>query len=117
MGSREKAHAIIHSAAVAASATAGALAQGAILGVDTPILTGIHIGMVMSLGELFDQRVDTTAAITLLGLWAGQGVGVAIAKGLLGTLPGIGNLANAAATAMHTEALGWLAYSYFADRA
>jgi uncharacterized protein (DUF697 family) len=110
---KQKAHAVIHSAAAAAAATAGAMAQGAIVGADAPILTGIHVGMVVSLGELLDQRIDKSTAIAFLGTAAGAGVGVAIAKGLLGLMPGIGNAANAAATAAHTEALGWLAYKYF----
>ncbi len=112
---KEKANAIIHSAASSAAATAGAMAQGATFGADAPILTGIQIGMVIALGELFDQRLDKSAAIALLGTWAGAGLGVAGARAMMGWFPGIGNAANAAVTFAHTEALGYLAYKYFEE--
>lgn len=116
MTKKEKAHAIIHGAAASAAATAGALAQGAIFGADTPILTGIHIGMVVALADLFGKEMERAAAVALLGTYAGAGLGVAGAKALLGLIPGLGNAANASVTFAHTEALGWFAYKYFEER-
>ncbi|KWT90912.1 hypothetical protein [Candidatus Magnetominusculus xianensis] len=114
---REKrAKMIIHGASVASAATAGALAQGATLGLDTPFLTVITVGMVIALGELFDQKTNKSTALAILGQAAGAGVGVAGAKALLGWFPGIGNLANAIITTIYTEGLGWWVYKYFTKK-
>lgn len=110
---KDKAHQIILTATVAASTASGAMAQGAAFGADTPVLTGIHVGMIASLGELFDQSVDKLAAVTILRLAAGAGIGVYGAKALLGWIPGLGNLANASISAAYTEKLGWWCFDYF----
>ncbi|NJR38754.1 MAG: hypothetical protein HC781_07770 [Leptolyngbyaceae cyanobacterium CSU_1_4] len=52
-----KAHLIIHGAAASAAAASGAMAQGAVFGADTVVLTTIHVGMVLALGELFGQSL------------------------------------------------------------
>jgi len=110
---KRKAHLIIHGASASAAAASGAMAQGAAFGADTAVLTGIHIGMVAALGELFGQSLDKQAAIALLGTAAGAGIGVYGAKALLGFLPGIGNAANAAISGGYTETLGWWCFNYF----
>jgi uncharacterized protein (DUF697 family) len=114
---KDKADMVIHAAAAAAGAASAALAQGAIFGADTPVLTAIHVGMVHSLGEIFGQDVDKQAAIALLGVAAGAGIGLAAARGVLGLVPWLGNAANAAISASYTEALGWWCFSYFDDQA
>jgi len=101
-----KAHLIIHGAAVSAAAASGAMAQGAAFGADTVVLTTIHVGMVLALGELFGQSLDKQAAMAILGTAAGAGVGVFGAKAILGFFPGIGNVANATISGSYTEALG-----------
>lgn len=112
---KEKAGMVIHAATVAASAASAALAQGAVFGADTAVLTGIHIGMIHNLGELFGENLGRQAAMTILGPFAGAGIGVAGVKGLLGLFPGLGNAANAAISAAYTEALGWWCFKYFDD--
>jgi hypothetical protein len=47
---RNRANVLIHGAAVAASAASGSLA---FIALDTPILTGIYIGLVKELGKVF----------------------------------------------------------------
>lgn len=113
---KDKAHTIIHGATVAAAAASGAMAQGAIFGADTAILTGIHVGMVAALGELFGQSVTKQAAMAILGTYAGAGVGIYGVKALLGWFPGIGNAANATISGGYTEALGWWCFKYFDEK-
>lgn len=113
MSRKEDANAIIHTAAALCAGTAGALAQGATVGADAPALTAIQTGMVKELANLFDCDLDTADVLAYLGTQAGVTIGVSGAKALLGWFPGIGNLANAAITFSHTEALGWAAYKYF----
>lgn len=110
---KERANDIIHGAAVASATAAGTLAQVAWFGADTPILTAITLGMIHDLGELFDRDVSEAVAMDILAVVGGSIAGVTIAKGLVGWIPGIGNLANAAATATTTEAIGWSVYNYF----
>lgn len=117
MNHKQHAHQIIHTAAAAAAAAAGALAQGAVIGADTVILTPIHVGMIIALGDLFNIPVDKAMALSLLGTAIGAGLGVGVAKGIFGIFPGAGNVVNASITFAHTEALGWFVYNYFKDQA
>lgn len=110
---KDQAKEIIHTAAVACAATAGALAQGAVVGADTPILIGIQTQMIKDLAELLDHDMEAADVVAYIGQNVGAHFGVAGAKALLGALPGLGNAANAAVTLTHTEALGWAAYKYF----
>lgn len=109
----KKAHLIIHGATASAAAASGAMAQGAAFGADTFVLTGIHVGMIAALGELFGQSIDKQAAMAILGTAAGAGVGIFGAKAILGFFPGVGNAANAAISGGYTEALGWWCFNYF----
>jgi len=113
---KSKAHLIIHGASVSASAASGAMAQGAVFGADTGILTAIHYGMVAALGELFGQSVDKQAAAQLLGTAAGAGIGVFAAKAFLGLFPGVGNIANAFISGSYTEGLGWWCFHFFDEK-
>ncbi|MFN9548359.1 MAG: hypothetical protein ACK6AD_15055 [Cyanobacteriota bacterium] len=113
----DKAKIVIHTATVAAATASAALAQGALFGADTPVLTAIHIGMVHSLGEIFGQDINKQAAIALLGVAAGAGIGLAGARAVLGLIPWLGNAANAAISAGYTETLGWWCFGYFDDQA
>jgi len=53
MSRREDASAVIHTAAALCAATAGALAQGATVGVDTPALIAIQTQMIKEIVGLF----------------------------------------------------------------
>lgn len=112
---KTRAHQIIHGAATACAATAGAMAQGATVGADAPFLTGIQTAMVVALAALFDRDLDEADALAYLGTQAGVSIGVGGAKAILGIFPGIGNFANAAVTFIHTETLGWTAFDYFRE--
>lgn len=105
--------AIIHTASGSAAAASGAMAQGAVVGMDTPVLITIHIGMIISLGEIFGRRLDKTTATALLGAAAGVGIGVFGVKAILGLIPIGGNIVNAAISFGYTEVLGWTFVKYF----
>ncbi|WP_339135231.1 MAG: hypothetical protein WGN25_17400 [Candidatus Electrothrix sp. GW3-4] len=115
MSRREEASAIIHTAAALCAATAGAFAQGATVGADTPALIAIQTKMVKELAGLFDHKIVSEDILNYLIVKPGEYVGVQGAKALLGMFPGIGNLANAGITFTHPEALGWAAYKYFKE--
>lgn len=110
---KQRANKIIHGAAASSASTSAALAQGATLGADTPIITAIAVGMVIALGELFGKSLEKSTAIAILGQTAGASIGVAGAKAVLGWFPGIGNIANATISFTYLEALGWSIYKYF----
>ncbi|MCL2934089.1 MAG: hypothetical protein MGG11_18155 [Trichodesmium sp. MAG_R03] len=102
-----KLEAIIHAASVSAGAASGALAQGAVLALDTPVLITIHIGMIVQLGEVFGRKLNKNTAAALLASAAGVGVGAFGVKAILGFIPFAGNLVNAAVSFGYTELLGW----------
>ncbi|NEP76876.1 MAG: hypothetical protein F6K39_01000 [Okeania sp. SIO3B3] len=98
---------IINTASVSAAAASGALAQGAALGLDTPVLITIHIGMVIQLGEVFGRKLNKNTAAALLGSGVGVGIGAFGVKAILGFIPFAGNLVNATVSFGYTELLGW----------
>ena len=108
-----KAHLLIHGAAVAAGAASGALAQGAVLALDTPILGVIYIGLIEELGELFHQKVTKECGAELLAEFGGFSVGLFGVKAVLGIVPVLGNFANAGISTATTEAMGWSFFNYF----
>ncbi len=102
---KEKCHLIIHGAAASASAVGAGLAQ--IPMSDSAVIIPIQIGMVVALGQVFDQHItDAVAKGVVLGTAAGFG-GRAISQVLVGWIPGVGNLINASTAAALTEAIGW----------
>lgn len=108
-----KLEAIIHTSSGSAAAASGAMAQGAVLGLDTPVIISIHIGMIIALGEIFGRKLDKNTAIALLGAAAGVGIGVFGVKAILGFVPIGGNIVNAAVSFGYTEFLGWTFVKYF----
>ncbi len=98
---------IIHTASGSAAAASGALAQGAALGLDTPVLITIHIGMIIQLGEVFGRKLNKNTAAALLGTGTGVGIGAFGVKAILGLIPFGGNLVNATVSFGYTELLGW----------
>ena len=104
---------IIHIAATKCAATAAALAQGAMIGADAPILTAIQTSMVNDLAQLCGHDLSMGDVFNYLLTQTGAALGVAGAKAILGPFPFLGNIANASVTFTHTEALGWAAYEYF----
>lgn len=104
-----KCHAIIHSASVAA-AGGGALP---IPGPDTIPITVAQIGMVVSLGQVFDKALTELEAKDFIGTFSAALSGRLIAKGLTTWIPGLGTAINAAVAGLLTEWIGWYAAEQF----
>lgn len=97
---------IIHSASAAAGAVGGGLAQ--IPTSDNLIITPIQLTMAVSLGKVFDIDLDQSAAKAAIASAAAATVGRTAAQVLVGWIPGVGNIINAAIAASITEAIGWI---------
>lgn len=107
----EKCHAIIHSASVAAGAFGAGLAQ--IPFADTVPITGIQIGMIIGIAEVFNIDLAEGAAKALLVGFASSTVGRNVAGLIVGWIPGIGNAIKAGTAGALTEAIGWAAVAHF----
>jgi uncharacterized protein (DUF697 family) len=114
MASRaERVHGIIHAAALAAAAVGGGLAQ--VPGSDAAVLMPIQAGMIAALGAEHGVQLGQGAAAELILPFSAAAMGRGLSQALLGWLPGLGNLLNAATAAALTEAIGWAADAYFVE--
>lgn len=111
---RIKCHAIIHSASTIAGAVGVGLAQLPVS--DNVVLVPIQMGMVVALGNIFNQHITDSIANAMVLSSASSFVGRAISQVFVGWIPGIGNLVNATTAAGITEAIGWSITDKF-DRA
>jgi uncharacterized protein (DUF697 family) len=109
----EKIHAIIHAASAAAATVGAGLAQ--VPGSDTAVITPIQVTMVVAIGAAHGAPVSKSAAAELILPFTAAALGRGASQLLLGWLPGLGNVINAATAAAFTEAIGWAADAYFAD--
>ncbi len=107
----EKIHAIIHGAAAAAAAIGGGLAQAP--GSDSALITPIQAAMIAALGIEHATPLSKSAAAELLLPFTAAALGRGISQFVIGWLPGVGNVVNAATAAGLTEAIGWAADAYF----
>lgn len=99
---------IIHGFAVAHATVAATLAQ-TMLG-DEAALTGLTIIMIIAISRLYNQPIEVGSAFAFLGIFAGFYLGTRGAMMCVKWIPGIGNAANAIATTITTEVLGWATY-------
>lgn len=113
LSSKEKklCHTIIHTASSSAAAVGAGLAQLPLA--DNAVITPIQITMIISLGEVFGQKVSKAVAKGLLGGFIANFVGRGIAQVVWGWMPGIGNVSNAITAATITESVGWLCVDHF----
>lgn len=107
-----KCHVIIHSAATGAAAVGAGLAQ--LPGSDNAMIVPMQAGMILSLGAVFGIELTETVAKTLLATTTATMVGRGISQGLVGWIPGIGNVFNATTAAGVTEMIGWTIAKNFA---
>lgn len=102
---REKCHVIIHTATASGGAVAAGMAQ--IPGSDIPVLIGIEVAMVISLGGVFGISLTESSAksvvLTATATFAGRG----LTQALVGWIPGFGNLINASTAIALIETMGW----------
>lgn len=107
-------HGIIHPVSVAAGGVGAGLAQ--IPMSDTAIITPAQIGMIISLGKVFDMNISNSTAKGILAGIATSYGGRMASQALVGWIPGVGNAVNAATAVTITEAVGWLAVAHFIDQ-
>lgn len=112
---RAKCHVIIHAASLAAAAVGAGLAQ--LSGSDNAILVPIQTAMTVSLGEVFDIKLTTSAAHASLVTLSASVVGRGISQALIGWISGADNAVNATTAATLTETIGWLLVEDFASQA
>lgn len=104
--------AIIHSAAAMAGSAAAGIAQVPLA--DTAIITPIQITMVISLGNVFGQKLSRATAQGIISSLGGALIGRSISQIVVGWIPGIGNVVNTSTAAVITETIGWKAVDKFA---
>ncbi|MEQ3306512.1 hypothetical protein AAA294_03390 [Fusobacterium varium] len=107
----EKCHAIIHGAAVATGALGAGLAQ--IPFADTVPITAIQVGMIISIGKVFDIDISESTAKGLIAGFATSVVGRNVAGVVFGWVPVFGNAVKATTATGLTEAIGWAAVKHF----
>lgn len=74
------------------------------------ILTPLTVIMVVCIGLQCKAGFNSQTAIAVMADFVGFILGVSIAEFIVGLIPGIGNIANAIATGVVTELLGWATY-------
>ena len=113
MAKKKKIHAIIHTATLTAGGIGAGFAQ--LPGADMPVLTALQTAMIIAIGhEHGIELTKTSAKSILLTFPAGYG-GRALARYLIGMIPGYGNALKASTAMVMTETVGWTANAYFAN--
>ena len=102
---KNKCHAIIHTASLAAAAVGAGLAQ--VPGTDNAVIVPIQITMTISLGTVFGIGLTESSAKSALATATATTVGRGISQFLVGWIPGLGNIFNASTAAAITETIGW----------
>lgn len=101
---------IIHGFTIAHSLVA--LVAGPAAG---PILTPMTATMIIAIGTQCSAGFCTKNALKLMSNFVGFLLGVGIAQAIIGLIPGVGNLANALASGVTTQILGWATYLMLRD--
>ncbi len=101
-------HVIIHGFAFAHAVAAATLSQ-TMMG-DEATLTALTITMIIAIARQYGQPVEVGTAFAFLGTFAGFYLGTRGAIFCIKWIPFVGNAANAIATAVTTETLGWATY-------
>ena len=104
---KNKCHAVIHTAAVAA--TAGGASPIPIS--DAVVISSVQVGMIVALGKIFEISISESVAKSIISVSITQAAGKSIFTNLLKLVPGINLLVcfiGGAVAGSMTEALGWL---------
>lgn len=107
----KKCNVIIHGASAAAGGAGTGMAQIPLS--DNAVITPIQIGMIIALGQVFDQKISKSTATAILSGMTASFVGRGISQILVGWIPGVGNAINTATAAGVTEAVGWIVVDKF----
>lgn len=109
-----KCNGIIHGASVACGGVGTGLAQ--IPASDNAVIVPIQIGMIVSLGTVFELNITEAGAKSIIASAGATIAGRTVSQFLVGWIPGIGNAINTATAAGITEVIGWIAVKNFYDR-
>ena len=101
---------IIHGFTIAHVVAAGILGPAA-----GSVLAPMTGAMVIAIGAQCSAGFSVKKALKVMANFVGFILGVSIAEFLVGLIPGIGNIANAIATGIVTEILGWATYIVLRD--
>jgi uncharacterized protein (DUF697 family) len=112
---RTKCSTIIHMTAAASAGVGGGLAQLPLS--DSAVITPMQIAMAMALAEIFDIKLEKSAAAAAIGAATTSTIGRVTSQLLVGWIPGLGNMVNAGTALTLTEALGWKLAEEFDRRA
>lgn len=107
-------HGIIHSVAAGCGLVGAGFAQ--IPAADNMIITPAQIGMITTLGKVFDLNIGEAAAKSIFASCAASVAGRTATQVLWGWIPGAGNVINTATAAGLTEFVGWMAVDDFFKR-
>ena len=110
---KTKCHVIIHATSAAAGGIGFGLAQ--IPTSDAVPLSGIQVLMVVNLGLVFGKTITKPVALGMISAFMASVARRAASQGILGWIPGFGNLFNAGTAFTLTEAIGWYAANEFAN--
>ncbi|MBZ4671358.1 MAG: hypothetical protein PWQ76_296 [Clostridiales bacterium] len=110
----KKCNKIIHAASVACGGVGTGLAQ--IPSSDNAVIVPIQIGMIISLGNVFELNITESVAKSIIASAGATIAGRTISQFLVGWIPVIGNVINTATAAGITEAIGWIAVKNFYER-
>ena len=104
---------IIHSASLAAAGAGAGMAQ--IPGSDSLAIVPIQIAMITAIALEHGHSISKASAISLISTQAATMAGRKLSQFLVGWIPITGNIINASTAAAITEAMGWLASSYYCE--
>ena len=107
----DKIHCIIRGASTAAAAAGSGLAQ--LPGSDNAVITPIQLAMITAIASIHGRDVSEAGALAILSSASASVVGRAVSQFLVGWIPVLGNVINAATAAAITEGIGWTADSIF----
>ncbi len=111
MKRNKKIHGIIHTCAAACAGVGAGLAQAP--GSDSAVLLPLQTAMITAIAAEHGVSVGKGVSADLLLTFSASLAGRTVSQFLVGWLPGVGNLINAATAGGITEAIGWAAHAYF----
>lgn len=83
---------------------------GIIFGLDSPVITAISVGMVISLAKMFGRDYATGAILVTVTQLIGFILGVSLIRGIIGIIPVMGGAINAGMIFTVTEVVGWTTF-------
>jgi uncharacterized protein (DUF697 family) len=101
--------------AIIAKATAAATSSSMLLTFlgDTAGLSAISVSMARHIAQICGKEISVEEALKIINTLAPNTVGRIATQTMLGFIPAIGNLANAAISYGYFERLGWALFNYF----